>query len=63
MKTFLGFFRRAKKEINVLKNEVSRWQVLVDAVTGITPQDFDNQTLGVLKGCVVRYLMRSKEVS
>nr|XP_018902334.1 PREDICTED: microspherule protein 1-like [Bemisia tabaci]XP_018902335.1 PREDICTED: microspherule protein 1-like [Bemisia tabaci] len=55
--------RRAKKEINVLKNEVNRWQVLVDAVTGITSQDFDNQTLAVLKGCVVRYLMRSKEIT
>lgn len=30
---------------------------------GISPQDFDNQTLAVLRGRLVRYLMRSKEVS
>lgn len=56
------FFRRAKKEIRTLENELGRWQVLVDTVTGISPLDFDNQTLAVLKGRLVRYLMRSREV-
>ena len=32
-------------------------------VAGISPQEFDNQTLAVLRGRLVRYLMRSKEVS
>ena len=30
--------------------------------SGISPQDFDNQTLAVLRGRLVRYLMRSREV-
>lgn len=54
---------RAKKEIRTLENELGRWQVLVDSVTGISPLDFDNQTLAVLKGRLVRYLMRSREVT
>ena len=56
-------FRLAKKEIRHLENELGRWQVLVDSVTGISPPDFDNQTLAVLRGRLVRYLMRSREVS
>ncbi|XP_039277408.1 microspherule protein 1 [Nilaparvata lugens] len=55
--------RRSKKEIRMLENELGRWQVLVDSVTGITPQEFDNQTLAVLKGRLVRYLMRSREIT
>ena len=30
---------------------------------GISPPDFDNQTLAVLRGRLVRYLMRSREVN
>lgn len=45
-----------------MENEVGRWQVLVEAVTGISPPDFDAQTLAVLRGRLVRYLMRSREV-
>lgn len=52
----------AKTEIKQLENEVGRWQVLVEAVTGISPPDFDAQTLAVLRGRLVRYLMRSREV-
>ncbi|XP_054277295.1 microspherule protein 1 isoform X2 [Macrosteles quadrilineatus] len=55
--------RRAKKEIRTLENELGRWQVLVDSVTGISLMDFDNQTLAVLKGRLVRYLMRSREIT
>lgn len=53
----------AKTEIKQLENEVGRWQVLVEAVTGISPPDFDAQTLAVLRGRLVRYLMRSREVN
>ncbi|KAL5292742.1 MCRS1 family protein [Megaselia abdita] len=56
--------RRKKIEIRHLENELSRWSVLVDSLTGvgITPE-FDNQTLAVLRGRLVRYLMRSKEIT
>lgn len=56
--------RKNKKEIRHLENELSRWTVLVDSLTGIgfTPE-FDNQTLAVLRGRLVRYLMRSKEIT
>lgn len=54
--------RRAKKEIRTLESELTRWQVLADIVTGISTPDFDNQTLAVLRGRLVRYLMRSREV-
>ena len=41
---------------------MTKWQGLVDKVRGDSPPDFDNQTLAVLRGRLVRYLMRSKEV-
>lgn len=55
--------RRIKREIRHLENELPKWQVLVDTVTGISPPDFDNQTLAVLRGRLVRYLMRSREIT
>jgi len=55
--------RRQKKEIRRLEAELPRWQVLVDAVTGVSPPEFDNQTLAVLRGRLVRYLMRSREIT
>jgi len=55
--------RRNKREIRHLEQEMPKWQVLVDSVTGISMPDFDNQTLGVLRGRLVRYLMRSREIS
>ena len=54
--------RKAKKEIRHLEAEIQKWQVLVDKVRGDNPPDFDNQTLAVLRGRLVPYLMRSKEV-
>lgn len=59
--------RKAKQEIRQLENELTRWAVLVDSLTApgsplITPE-FDNQTLAVLRGRLVRYLMRSREIS
>ena len=45
-----------------LEEDLQKWQVMVDNVTGVSPQDFDAQTLAVLRGRLVRYLMRSKEV-
>ncbi|XP_070570019.1 microspherule protein 1-like [Ptychodera flava] len=55
--------RRQKREIRHLENEIPKWQVLVDSVTGISPPDFDSQTLAVLRGRLVRYLMRSREIT
>ncbi|XP_052237522.1 microspherule protein 1-like isoform X2 [Dreissena polymorpha] len=55
--------RKNKREIRHLEQELPRWQVLVDSVTGISPPDFDNQTLAVLRGRLVRYLMRSREIT
>ncbi|CAL1531770.1 unnamed protein product [Lymnaea stagnalis] len=55
--------RRNKREIRHLEQEIPKWQVLVDSVTGISMPDFDSQTLGVLRGRLVRYLMRSREIS
>lgn len=57
------FDRRQKREIRHLENEIPKWQVMVDSVTGISPPDFDNQTLAVLRGRLVRYLMRSREIT
>ncbi|CAD7002748.1 microspherule protein 1 [Ceratitis capitata] len=55
--------RQNKREIRLLENELSRWNVLVDSVTGVAPPEFDGQTLAVLRGRLVRYLMRSKEIT
>ncbi|KAK0163492.1 hypothetical protein PV327_007167 [Microctonus hyperodae] len=55
--------RKNKREIRVIENELGRWQVLVDSVTGANPPDFDNQTLAILRGRLVRYLMRSREIT
>lgn len=55
--------RRNVKEIRQLENEVGRWNVLVDSVTGVCPGELDSQTLAVLRGRMVRYLMRSREIS
>lgn len=55
--------RRTKREIRQLENEIPKWQVLVDSITGVAPSDFDNQTLAVLRGRLVRYLMRSREIT
>lgn len=55
--------RRNVKEIRQLENEVGRWNVLVDSVTGMCPGELDSQTLAVLRGRMVRYLMRSREIT
>ena len=54
--------RVAKREIRRLEAEVSKWQIVVEQVTGQPTADFDNQTLAVLRGRLVRYLMRSREI-
>ena len=54
--------RKAKREIRHLEQELPRWHGLVEKVTGVNPVEFDSQTLAVLRGRMVRYLMRSKEV-
>lgn len=55
--------RRNKRDIRHLEQELPKWQVLVETVTGISPPDFDAQTLAVLRGRLVRYLMRSREIT
>lgn len=56
--------RRNKRDIRLLENELSRWGVLVDSVLGPSAaSEFDNQTLACLCGRLVRYLMRSKEIT
>ncbi|KAF7267195.1 microspherule protein Rcd5 [Rhynchophorus ferrugineus] len=55
--------RRNIKEIRQLENEVGRWNVLVDSITGMCPGELDGQTLAVLRGRMVRYLMRSREIT
>jgi microspherule protein 1 len=55
--------RQAKREIRRLENEVSKWQLAVEQVTGQATPEFDSQTLAVLRGRLVRYLMRSREIS
>lgn len=46
-----------------MEDELPRSQVLVFPMTGINPVEFEPQTLAVLRGRLVRYLMRSREVS
>lgn len=55
--------RKTKREIRQLENEIPKWQVLVDNLTGVAQSDFDNETYAVLRGRLVRYLMRSKEIT
>ncbi|XP_050540256.1 microspherule protein 1 [Daktulosphaira vitifoliae] len=55
--------KKVKKEMKVLEDELPRAQVLVFPMTGINPVEFEPQTLAVLRGRLVRYLMRSKEIT
>lgn len=57
------FDRRQKRQIQQLENEIPKWTVMVENVTGVSTQEFDSQTLAVLRGRLVRYLMRSKEIT
>ncbi|XP_050671049.1 microspherule protein 1 isoform X2 [Leptidea sinapis] len=52
--------RIEKKDIRLLENAFSRWQVLVQSVAGGNIE-LDKNTLAVLRGRLVRYLMRSRE--
>jgi microspherule protein 1 len=56
--------RKNKKEIRTLENELQRLSVLLEPQigNGMSPE-FDNQTLAVLRGRSVRYLMRSREIT
>ncbi|XP_028409010.1 microspherule protein 1-like [Dendronephthya gigantea] len=57
--------RRAKREIRQLEEEIPRWQAIVDTLNeaATAPTEFDSQTLAVLRGRLVRYLMRSREIT
>ncbi|KXJ16530.1 microspherule protein 1 isoform X1 [Exaiptasia diaphana] len=60
--------RRQKREILKLEEEIPKWQIIVDDFCGSNKtstgshNEFDNQTLAVLRGRLVRYLMRSREI-
>ncbi|XP_041975351.1 microspherule protein 1 [Aricia agestis] len=54
--------RIEKKNIRLLENSLSRWQVLVQSVAGGSVE-LDKNTLAVLRGRLVRYLMRSREIA
>lgn len=54
--------RIEKKNIRLLENSLSRWQVLVQSVAGGNVE-LDKNTLAVLRGRLVRYLMRSREIA
>lgn len=53
------------QEVKKLEGEVKVWQTLVETVTDGASQlnVFDAQTIAVLRGRLVRYLMRSKEIT
>lgn len=56
--------RRQKREIKQLEEEGDRWKVLVMSVADHQPMSqFDEQTVAILQGRLVRYLMRSKEIT
>lgn len=55
--------RISKKDIRMLEDELSQIQLATAAVTGANAIEFDNETLAVLRGRCVRYLMRSKEIT
>ncbi|XP_028164317.1 microspherule protein 1 [Ostrinia nubilalis] len=54
--------RVEKKNIRLLETSLSRWQVLVQSVAG-GGTELDKNTLAVLRGRLVRYLMRSREIA
>lgn len=51
-----------KKEVRLLETSLTRWQVLVQSVAGGS-SELDKNTLAVLRGRLVRYLMRSREIA
>ncbi|XP_076818337.1 microspherule protein 1-like [Clavelina lepadiformis] len=55
--------RKQKHEIKKLEEEVPRWEVLVSSVTGAPLPELDQHTIAVLRGRLVRYLMRSREIT
>nr|XP_009858851.1 microspherule protein 1-like [Ciona intestinalis] len=55
--------RKQKREIKQLEEEIPRWEYLVSSVTGVPTQELDQHTVAVLRGRLVRYLMRSKEIT
>lgn len=59
---FSILLRISKKDIRMLEDELSQIQIASAAIPGANSIEFDNETLAVLRGRCVRYLMRSKEV-
>ncbi|XP_065212801.1 microspherule protein 1-like [Planococcus citri] len=55
--------RISKKDIRMLEDELSQIQLASASIPGANSIEFDNETLAVLRGRCVRYLMRSKEIT
>ncbi|CAH0592275.1 unnamed protein product [Chrysodeixis includens] len=51
-----------KKNIRLLETSLTRWQVLVQSLAGGNVE-LDKNTLAVLRGRLVRFLMRSREIA
>jgi len=55
--------RTNAREMRHLEDKISHQGVLVDTVTGIAPTEFDTSTIAILKGRLVRYLIRSNNAT
>ena len=53
--------RAAKQEIRRMEAEVAKWQGIVDIASGTNTSEFDNQTLAVLRGRLVRYWSKNEK--
>lgn len=57
-----NFYSKVKKNIKVLEDELQRAQPLMFSTISIDPVEFEPQTLAILQGHLVKYLILSKEV-
>lgn len=55
--------RQQKMAVRRLEKELPKWQQLLDGTGGQSLSEFDELTLAVLRGMLVRYLMRSREIT
>jgi len=55
--------RRLAREANVLEGESAKWAVMVEAVTGVAAPHLDASVMAVLRGRIVRFLMKSRQVT
>lgn len=55
--------RALSRDVAAAEAHLAKLTVAVEAVTGISPPDFDPRTMAVLRGRLVRFLVRSREIS